>query len=55
MGVLVVAVVQIFSGGGWLVGGGNFFFWYGCSSFDLSIWVCGSMIVLICSNLGMGM
>ena len=48
-------MVQIFSGGGWLVGGGNFFFWYGRSSFDLSIWVCGSMIVLICSNLGMGM
>ena len=29
MGVLVVAVVQIFSGGGWLVGGGNFFFGMG--------------------------
>ena len=42
MGVLVVAVVQIFSGGDWLVGGGNFFF-FGMGV-ALSIWVCGYVI-----------
>ena len=32
-----------------------FFFAYRCSSSDLNIWVCDSMIVLIFSNLDMAM